>query len=121
MHWEPHEFALPKLPKGMKWHLAFNTDDRERNGIYEEGEEPCLEQQKQFLVPARTIVVFIGLKERAEENRGEKRGKKESSRQIRKRKGQRRTRRRRPKKRTEKRNPRKRPLRKDRSRAESKA
>lgn len=77
MHWEPHEFALPKLPKGMKWHLAFNTDDRERNGIYEEGEEPCLEQQKQFLVPARTIVVFIGLKERAEENRGEKRGKKE--------------------------------------------
>ncbi|CBL36123.1 hypothetical protein CL3_14710 [butyrate-producing bacterium SM4/1] len=61
----------------MKWHLAFNTDDRERNGIYEEGEEPCLEQQKQFLVPARTIVVFIGLKERAEENRGEKRGKKE--------------------------------------------
>lgn len=33
MHWEPHEFALPKLPKGMMWHLAFNTDDNENNGI----------------------------------------------------------------------------------------
>ena len=62
MHWEPHEFALPRLPKGMKWHLAFNTDDKEKNGIYEEGKEPCLEQQKQFLVPSRTIVVFIGKK-----------------------------------------------------------
>ena len=77
MHWEPHEFALPRLPKGMKWHLSFNTDDREKNGIYEEGEEPCLEQQKQFLVPARTIVVFIGLQDRTEEKKGEKKGKKD--------------------------------------------
>lgn len=72
MHWEPHEFALPKLPKGMKWHLAFNTDDKDRNGIYEEGKEPCLEQQKQFLVPARTIVVFIGLKDPETEKNGKK-------------------------------------------------
>lgn len=27
MHWEPHEFDLPKLPKGMKWTLCINTDD----------------------------------------------------------------------------------------------
>lgn len=60
MHWEPHEFALPKLPKKLKWHLSFNTDERELNGIYEDGKEPLLEQQKQFMVPSRTIVVFIG-------------------------------------------------------------
>lgn len=82
MHWEPHEFALPKLPKGMKWHLAFNTDDKDRNGIYEEGKEPCLEQQKQFMVPARTIVVFIGLKvpepEKGSRKSGKKAGKKTS-------------------------------------------
>lgn len=60
MHWEPHEFALPNLPKGMKWQVAFNTDDGEVNGIYEEGQELAVENQKQFLVPARTIVVFIG-------------------------------------------------------------
>ena len=27
MHWEPHEFALPNLPKDYKWHTAFNTDE----------------------------------------------------------------------------------------------
>lgn len=25
MHWLPHTFALPKLPKGMKWHLVADT------------------------------------------------------------------------------------------------
>lgn len=60
MHWEPHEFALPNLPKNMKWHVAMNTDDKEVNGIYEEGKEPGAENQKHYLVEARTIVVFIG-------------------------------------------------------------
>ena len=62
MHWEPHEFALPKLPKGMMWHLAFNTDANENNGIYRHGEEPVLKNQKQFMVPPRCVVVFIGLR-----------------------------------------------------------
>lgn len=62
MHWEPHEFALPKLPRGMRWHLSFNTDSAENNGIFRMGEEPVLENQKQFLAPPRSIVVFIGLK-----------------------------------------------------------
>lgn len=60
MHWEPHEFALPNLPKTMKWHLALNTDAREVNGIYPPAQEPVLDDQKQFMVPARTIIVFIG-------------------------------------------------------------
>ena len=61
MHWEPHEFALPKLPKGMRWHMSFNTDDARANGIYPEGSEPVLENQKSCLIPARSILVFIGL------------------------------------------------------------
>lgn len=64
MHWEPHDFALPKLPKGMAWHLSMNTDDDERNGIYQEGSEPLLEDQKSFLVPGRSIAVLIGFKEK---------------------------------------------------------
>lgn len=60
MHWEPHEFSLPNLPKGKKWHVAINTDEGNRNGIYQEGEEPVLEKQKHFMVPPRAIVVFIG-------------------------------------------------------------
>ena len=62
MHWEPHEFSLPKLPKGMLWHVAFNTDEAEKNGIYKEGEELLVKEQRQFMIPARSIVVFAGFK-----------------------------------------------------------
>lgn len=60
MHWEPHEFALPNLPKGKQWHMAFNTDDKAAGGCYPPGSEPEIASQKQFMVPPRTIVVFIG-------------------------------------------------------------
>ncbi len=60
MHWEPHEFALPRLPKGKMWHTAFDTGENSVNGCYEAGQEPVLEEQKHFMVPARTIMVLIG-------------------------------------------------------------
>lgn len=60
MHWEPHEFALPNLPKGMIWYQAFNTDDKISGGYYQQGQEPEADNQKQFMVPPRTIIVFIG-------------------------------------------------------------
>ena len=62
MHWEPHEFALPNLPKGMKWHVAFNSDELEpgQEGILTEGAQKLAENQKQFEVGPRTIVVFCG-------------------------------------------------------------
>lgn len=62
MHWEPHEFALPHLPKNRSWHMAFDTDDAAANGYYEAGTEPELENQKQYMVPPRTILVLIGKK-----------------------------------------------------------
>ncbi len=66
MHWEPHEFALPKLPKEQYWHICLNTDDDEINGIYGDGMQPRPENQKQFLVPSRSIVVFRGLEDKKE-------------------------------------------------------
>ena len=59
MHWEPHQFDLPNLSKGQKWHVVYNTDAKEVNGMYEEGKEVLVEE-RQFMVPARTIVVFMG-------------------------------------------------------------
>lgn len=59
MHWEPHEFDLPNLPKGERWHVAFHTDEQAVNGIYERGAEPEV-TEKRFMVPERTIVVFVG-------------------------------------------------------------
>ena len=60
MHWEPHEFALPNLPKDFKWHTAFNTDEDQVNGMYPRGGEPVLENQKSMMIMARTIVVLMG-------------------------------------------------------------
>ena len=60
MHWEPHEFALPNLPKDYKWHTAFNTDEDQVNGMYPGGSEPVLENQKSIMIMARTIVVLMG-------------------------------------------------------------
>ena len=80
MHWEPHEFALPNLPKDMKWHICLNTDAEEVNGIYREGKELSLEDQKQFMVPARTILVFRGFVPEKREDSGEEVGKTVSAR-----------------------------------------
>lgn len=38
MHWEPHQLALPKLPKGMKWDFVFSTEESE-DGMEESGSE----------------------------------------------------------------------------------
>ena len=61
MHWEPHEFDLPNLPKKERWHVAFHTDRADANGMYPEGKEPVAEG-KRFLVPPRSIVVLMGKK-----------------------------------------------------------
>lgn len=60
MHWEPHEFALPHLPKGLIWHTAFDTYEDSCNGIYEAGREPVLEDQRRCMVMARSIMVLVG-------------------------------------------------------------
>ena len=82
MHWEPHEFDLPKLPKGMQWTLCINTDDADNNGIcppesLEAGQEPQ-EELRQYMVPPRSILVFRGFKPisgPASEKGGKKAGK----------------------------------------------
>lgn len=58
MHWEPHEFDLPNLPRGQRWHLIFQTDAEEENGKF--GEEDARLVSRQFQVPPRTIAVFLG-------------------------------------------------------------
>lgn len=60
MHWEPHEFALPNPPEAFRWHLAFDTSDIEANGYYEPGQEPVVENQKCRMIPARSVIIFIG-------------------------------------------------------------
>ena len=60
LHWEPHEFALPHLPKNQQWKIVFDTSDHSSGGYYGPGEEKELENQKKYVVPYRTIMVFVG-------------------------------------------------------------
>lgn len=75
MHWEPHDFSLPNLPKGMRWFIAVNTDASEESAICQPGKELFLEKQKQYLIPPRTIVVFMGKSWEEEEEKKGKGGK----------------------------------------------
>lgn len=60
MHWEPHSFALPKLPKGRRWHLVVDTGRKESENFQENGNEPMLEEQMTYEAEPRSIVVLMG-------------------------------------------------------------
>ncbi|HCJ66309.1 MAG TPA: glycogen debranching enzyme GlgX [Elusimicrobia bacterium] len=60
MHWEMHGFELPKLPGGMKWYIFANTDVPVPNDIYSPGEEVLIENQYEFLVGPRSVIVLVG-------------------------------------------------------------
>lgn len=60
MHWEPHQFALPKLPKGRRWHLVVDTGRKESENFQENGNEPMLEEQRTYEAEPRSIVVLMG-------------------------------------------------------------
>jgi len=40
MHWESHELALPKLPKGKEWYLVMSTDGENQAKITGENSVP---------------------------------------------------------------------------------
>ncbi len=60
MHWEPHEFGMPKVPRDRKWHLVVDTGRQEAMDFFKEGQEPELEDQMLYQVEARSVVVLIG-------------------------------------------------------------
>ena len=53
-------FALPNLPRGRSWKLAFDTGDDASNGYYEPGREREVADQKKHMVPPRSVLVFVG-------------------------------------------------------------
>ena len=74
MHWEPHSFALPKLPKGRRWHLVVDTGRKESENFQGNGNEPMLEEQRTYEAEPRSIVVLMGKMhpELEEESKGRK-------------------------------------------------
>ena len=52
MHWESHDLALPKLPKGMKWEIAVMTGEEGKGNV---------ESDNRRCVSPRSITMFIGV------------------------------------------------------------
>ncbi len=60
MHWEPHEFEVPRLPAGARWHVFANTAAAAPEDIWPVGSEPPVCDQRRFLVGDRSVVVLVG-------------------------------------------------------------
>lgn len=58
MHWERHELALPRLPKGMKWEAAFSTESGEEDSVLQTGEE---KQELVRIVPPRSMAMYVSV------------------------------------------------------------
>ncbi|HIV24368.1 MAG TPA: Type II secretory pathway, pullulanase PulA and related glycosidase [Candidatus Scatomonas pullistercoris] len=63
MHWEPHAFALPDLPEGMRWYLKADTASEE--GFWETGKEKavCPDEEKKIMAEGRSVMILIGKQE----------------------------------------------------------
>jgi isoamylase len=59
-YWDGLVFELPRLPKGMKWRMAFNTSVPAPEDCFEHGQEPVLDDQKHVIVGGRSVAVLVG-------------------------------------------------------------
>jgi len=60
MYWEAQLFELPGLPPGMQWHVSTNTIATPPEDIWEPGHEPLLQDQQQFHIGPRSVVILVG-------------------------------------------------------------
>jgi glycogen operon protein len=60
MSWEMHGFELPGLPEGLSWYVSVNTDAKPPEDAWVVGKEKKLQDQFEFLVGSRSVVVLIG-------------------------------------------------------------
>ena len=59
MHWESHDLALPRPPKGKCWKLAFSTDTKEEG--QEKGAEAESDGQLLCRIPPRSISIYVSV------------------------------------------------------------
>jgi isoamylase len=60
MHWEAHDFQVPGLPAGMRWHVSANTGANPPEDSWEPGAEPPLSDQGHFLMGPRSVAILVG-------------------------------------------------------------
>lgn len=57
MHWEPHRFGLPKLPKGMKWKYCLDTTGHLDKESFAQA---LVKKQEEITVSERSILILTG-------------------------------------------------------------
>jgi glycogen operon protein len=60
MHWQGHDFGLPRLPGNLRWRLFTDTSLPPPNEICEPGAEKQLANQEQVRIGPRSVVVLVG-------------------------------------------------------------
>lgn len=60
MHWEKHELALPKLPRGMNWKMLISTEKKGPEDDLNDGQGAY---SNMCTLGARSIAVYISVKE----------------------------------------------------------
>lgn len=64
MHWEKHELALPKLPKGMKWTKVLTTADSQQ--------ETLIPDENRILIEGRSVSLYSSEKDKEYEEKTKK-------------------------------------------------
>jgi isoamylase len=59
-HWEGLWFELPRLPEHLRWHVFANSGAPGSEDIWEQGQEPMLDDQSGLLVAGRSVVIMVG-------------------------------------------------------------
>ena len=67
MHWTDHEFALPQLPVGYQWHVAFSTRENEKDDLLAEEKE---KSGIRVRVQPRSIMVLTASANQKETEKG---------------------------------------------------
>ena len=60
MYFEPLDFTLPVLPKGLTWHRVADTSLPAPADIVEPGEELPVIAKKPISIADRTTAIFVG-------------------------------------------------------------
>ncbi len=60
MHWETHNFEVPRLRDGRRWHLFADTYRPSPHDIVPPGQEKLLRAQRNLTVGPRSVVILVG-------------------------------------------------------------
>ena len=60
MHWEAHNFEIPRLRDGRRWHLFADTYRPPPHDITPPGQETLLRAQRNLTVGPRSVVILVG-------------------------------------------------------------